>query len=74
MRGFRSFAVMAVAPALLLVGFPEAADAASDPGTASAVLKVSTAVLVSGIYVYNHFRVRIGGFLGGRLVSRGRRS
>jgi len=73
MPGFTGFTLMAVAPALLLVGFPGAADAASGPGTASAVLKVSTAVLVSGVYVYNHFRVRIRGFLG-RLVSRGRRS
>ena len=73
MRGFTGFTVMAVTPALLFASFPGAADAASDPGTASAVLKVGTAVLVSGIYVYNHFRVRIGGLLGG-LVSRGRRS
>lgn len=72
MPGFTSFTLV-MAPALLLVGFPGAADAASDPGTASAVLKVGTAVLVSGIYVYNHFRVRIRGSLS-RLVSRGRRS
>ncbi len=65
--------MVAIVPALLFASFPGAADAASDPGTASAVLKVSTAVLVSGIYVYNHFRIRIRGFLGG-LVSRGRRS
>ncbi len=65
--------MVAVVPALLFVGFPVAADAGSDPGIGNAVLKVSAAVLVSGVFVYNHFRGRVRGFLSG-LISRGRRS
>lgn len=69
---FARMTMMAVAPVLLFTSFPEAADAGSDPGIANAVLKVGAAALVSGIFVYNHFRGSIRGFLGG-ILSRGKR-
>ena len=70
MNRLKGMSMMAVAPALLLAGVPEAASAGADPGTANAVLKVGAAVLVSGVFLYNHFRDRIKGFIR-RLVSRG---
>jgi hypothetical protein len=70
MNRFKDLSMMAVAPALLFIGAPEAASAGADPGIGNAVLKVGAAVLVSGVFLYNHFRDRIRGFIG-RLVSRG---
>jgi len=69
MTKFTRSPMTAVAPVLLLAAV---SDPASDCGTTSTVLKVLAAVLVSGVFLYNHFRGRIRGFLGG-LVSRGRR-
>jgi len=63
------FPIGAIVPVLLAASV---SDPASDCGTAGTVLKVLAAVLVSGVFVYNHFRGRIRGFLGG-LTSRGRR-
>ncbi len=69
---FARMTMMAVAPVLLFTGFPEAADAGSDPGIANAVLKVGAAALVSGIFICNHFKGSIRGLLGG-ILPRGRK-
>ena len=59
MRLFTGSALMTIAPALIFLTFPEAADACIDQSTGSAVLKVLTAVLVGGLFAYNHFKSRI---------------
>ncbi len=69
MTGFKRSPMIALVPVLLLAGV---SDPASGCGTTGTVLKVLAAVLVSGVFLYNHFRGRIRGFLGG-LASRGRR-
>ena len=63
MNRLKDVSMMAVAPALLLIGTPEAASAGAEPGIANAVLKVGAAVLVSGVFLYNHFRHRIRGLI-----------
>ncbi len=58
-----------VAYAFVYLPFPDAADACIDQGTGSAVLKVLAAVLVGGVFMYNHFRNRINIFIN-KLFSR----
>ena len=60
---------MAIAPALICLTFPETADACIDQSTGSAVLKVLTAVLVGGLFAYNHFKLRINALVK-RLLTR----
>jgi len=59
MRLFSGSALMIIAPGLICLTFPETVDACIDQSTGSAVLKVLTAVLVGGLFAYNHFKSRI---------------
>ena len=54
----------------LLLPFPDTTGACIDQGTGSAILKVGAAVLVGGVFFYNHFRNRINAFVS-NLLSRG---
>ncbi len=62
MKRFAPLAMMPFVPVILHLTFPEAADADLDQGTVSAVLKVGAAVLVGGVFVYNHFRNKVNAF------------
>ena len=57
--------------AFLLMPSPDTAGACLDQGTGSAVLKVLAAVLVGGVFFYNHFRNRINTLLS-NLFSKGK--
>jgi hypothetical protein len=50
---------MGMAPAIFCLTFPESADACIDQSTGSTVLKVLTAILVGGLFAYNHYKSRI---------------
>jgi cytochrome b len=58
-----------VAYAFLYLPFPDTAGACIEEGIGSAVLKVLAAVLVGGVFMYNHFRNRINIFVN-KLLSR----
>ena len=60
---------MSIAPAIICFTFPETADACIDQSTGSTVLKVLTAVLVGGLFAYNHFKIRINALVK-RLLAR----
>ena len=68
MRFFTGSTLMAVAPAIICLTFPETADACIDQSTGSTVLKVLTAVLVGGLFAYNHFKIRINAVIKGLLA------
>jgi hypothetical protein len=70
MKRFTPLAMMLVVPAFFYPTFPTATDASLDQGTGGAILKVAVAVLVGGVFLYNHFRDRINTFYR-NLVSRG---
>ena len=70
MKRFARLIELPAAYAFLYLPFPDAADACIDQGTGSAVLKVLAAVLVGGVFMYNHFRNRINTFVN-KLLSRG---
>ena len=55
--------------AFLFAPFPDPASACLEDGTGGAVLKVLAAVLVGGVFFYNHFRNRINTFVS-KLFSR----
>lgn len=60
-----------VVPAFFLLTFPSTPDACLDQGTGSTILKVLAAVLVAGVFLYNHFRNQIKTLP--NLFSRGRK-
>jgi hypothetical protein len=62
-----------VAYAFIYLPLPDTADACIEEGTGSAVLKVLAAVLVGGVFVYNHFRNRIHTFVNKLLSSEEKR-
>ena len=70
MKRFTRLTMTPVVPAFFCLAFPETADGCLDQGTGSAILKVAVAVLVGGVFLYNHFRDRIKTFYR-NLVSRG---
>jgi len=59
MRFLTRTGMMAVVPAFICLTFPETADTCIDQSTGSAVLKVLTAILVGGLFAYNHYKSRI---------------
>jgi hypothetical protein len=58
-KRFSRLTALPIAYAFLYLPFPDTADACIDQGTGSAVLKVLAAVLVAGVFLYNHFRNQI---------------
>ena len=70
MRYYRHVAKLRFSFAFLFTSFPDPAGACLEDGTGGAVLKVLAAVLVGGVFFYNHFRNRINTFVSS-LFSRG---
>ena len=69
MKRFARLIELPVAYAFFYLPFPDAADACIEEGISSAILKVLAAVLVGGVFMYNHFRNRIKAFVN-KLFSR----
>ena len=69
MKRLARLTALPIAYAFLYLPFPDAADACIEEGIGSAVLKVLAAVLVGGVFMYNHFRNRINTFVN-KLFSR----
>ena len=55
--------IAAFIPAVVYVTSPETADAGFNEGTGGAALKVIVAVLVGGLFAYNHYKSRINTFI-----------
>jgi len=70
MRLIKHSAMTAIAPAFFYLALHGTRDACIDQSTGSAILKVAVAVLVGGVFLYNHFRDRIK-TLYSNLASRG---
>ena len=72
MKRLAHLIALPVSYAFLYLPSPDAADACIEEGIGSAVLKVLAAVLVGGVFVYNHFRSRIHTFVN-KLLSKEKR-
>ena len=70
-KRFARLTALPVAYAFFYLPFPETANACIEEGIGSAVLKVLAAVLVGGVFMYNHFRNQIKTLP--NLFSRGRK-
>ena len=70
MKHFTRLTMMLVVPTFFHSNLPSTTDACLDQGTGSTILKVAVAVLVGGVFLYNHFRDSIKTFYS-NLVSRG---
>ena len=63
MKYFTHASIAAFIPAVAYLASPETADAGFNEGTGGAALKVIVAVLVGGLFAYNHYKSRINTFI-----------